>query len=221
MGLDVFLYSKAQHESEEYSHEDVPSIKHPGHLFNRRYLRSSYSSGGFNSAVPDFIGEDSSLYWIFEGLGADEYDVALTAESVPLLEQAKERAQSVVQRLKTCDRLRAEAMGQPITGGAAHQWSELPSSEAVLDWYREEVKREAPFSSYSSAKGIVFREGFTVLAITMGKGILGEASPVVVYRAEPETVDSYIASAEIVAEFCDEALALIERDGSAYIGWSG
>lgn len=40
-------------------------------------------------AVPDFIGDDSDLYWIFEGVKRDEHEeAALTAESIPALEAA-------------------------------------------------------------------------------------------------------------------------------------
>lgn len=35
MGLDVYLYSKAEAASEDYAHEDVPSEKYPDHLIQR------------------------------------------------------------------------------------------------------------------------------------------------------------------------------------------
>jgi len=42
-----------------------------------------------------------------------------------------------------------------------------------------------------------------------------------VYRASDGGFDSYVQAAEITAEFCDEAIALIERDGSCEMSWSG
>jgi hypothetical protein len=59
------------------SYEDVASERYPGHLFNRRYLRSSYNGGGFNRAVPEMLGhadgdeERGSLYWIFEPMSRE------------------------------------------------------------------------------------------------------------------------------------------------------
>ena len=221
MGLDVYLYSKAEAASEDYAHEDVPSEKYPDHLFNRRYLRSSYNGSGFNSAVSDFIGGDSDLYWIFEGVKRDEYEeAALTAENIPALEEAKDRALSVADRLRGCDRLRTETPRAGIIGPQDHLWSKLPSADKVLDWYRSETAHSASFESYSTAKGSVYHTGFTILAITLGRDPLGGPAPVVVYRADDETLDSYIQSAEIVAEFCDEAIGLIQRDGEAQIFWS-
>ena len=98
MGLDVYLYTREQHEQDErydalseraYAdgvtveqrkailaegpdwtrREDVPSERYPNHLFNRRYLRSSYNDGGFNRAVPEILGDESAgIYGIFEGV---------------------------------------------------------------------------------------------------------------------------------------------------------
>ena len=221
MGLDVYLYSKAEAASEDYAHEDVPSEKYPDHLFNRRYLRSSYNGSGFNSAVSDFIGGDSDLYWIFEGVKRDEHEeAALTAESIPALEEAKDRALSVADRLRGCDRLRVHTPSAGIIGPQDHLWPELPSADKVLDWYRSETARPASFESYSTGKGTVYRTGLTILAITLGRDPLGCPAPVVVYRADDDSLDSYIQSAEIIAEFCDEAIGLIQRDGEAQIFWS-
>lgn len=196
MGLDVYLYEKAHHEQnarheaewialyerqergeitkaerEELdktitryiSHVDVPSEAHPDHLFNRRYLRSSYNDGGFNHAVPDFLGTSAdteypaargSLYWIFEPMGRewDGDEGELTATDVDRLRACKARALEVADELRKCDPLG-------------------PEPAAIL-----------------------------------------------VYRAD---ASSYIESAEITAEFCDEAISLIERDGSCYLSWSG
>ena len=129
MGLDVYLYSRAEQESDS-THGDVVSEKYPEHLFNRRYLRSSYNGGGYNRAVPDFLADPDrpaaygSLDWIFEPVRVepDEYETELTEALIPALEQAKARA---------------------------------------------------------------------------------------------------IEAAEITAEFCDEAIMLIRRDGSAFMHWSG
>ena len=33
--------------------------------------------------------------------------------------------------------------------------------------------------------------------------------------------ESYTQSARIIAEFCEEAISLIERDGTCHLSWSG
>lgn len=208
---------------------NVPSEKYPEHLFNRRYLRSSYNGSGFNRAVPDFLGdsERGSLDWIFRPvLAADEYETELTEKAIPGLEQAKTRALGIAEELRKCDPLRvidATAMLGPVD----HLWSQLPTDDEVLAWYRSEKARHQaapadPFDSdwYSTAKGSIFgfEKGAEMLAMTLGRDILGRPCAMAVYRSE--AVDSYIESAEITAEFCDEAIMLIRRDGSAFMHWS-
>jgi hypothetical protein len=261
---------------------DVPSEKHPDHLFNRRYLRSSYNGSGFNRAIPDFLeAEDATLEGIFAPVWeADSTPLVIatvieeseeTALAVPdetpdddqaeevdeededrrgepggwidqrhigALGTAKQRALTIAERLRTCDPLRVEAIHGPILGDRDHLWSQLPTDDEVLAWFRsEQAKREAMKAEreaagkslddgwltggYSNAKGTVFgfTEGMDVLAVTVGRDVIGRPAPMIVYRSK--AVDSYIESAEIVAEFCDEAIGLIQQDGTAYVSWSG
>lgn len=213
------------------SSRDVPSERYPDHLFNRRYLRSSYNDGGFNHAVPDFLATTSSgtrypdhegsLYWIFEPMGRewDGDEGTLTADDVPKLAECRARALDVAERLRKVDPLRVAEEGNVFT-------TPRMKPADFLAWYRkQQVEREAlpsPFGGgYSTRDGTVFGfdKGLEVLAVTVGIGTLGEPAALVVYRSEH--VESYIQSAEIVAEFCDEAVMLIERDGSCTISWSG
>jgi hypothetical protein len=236
---DVF-YSREDWPSEEerkaardalpqyVSQTKVPSERYPDHLFNRRYLRSSYNNSGFEGAVPEMTGEDHGLYWIFEPVrSGDEYETELTADSVPALEQAKARALQVAEEVRACDPLRTTTVSSHI-GRAEHMWHEPPTEEQVLAWYRDERKRNADRNdafgdSYSNAKGAVFgfTEGMEVLATTVGRDILGWPSVVLVFRLGKEAHESYVQSAEIIAEFCDEAIALIRKDGSCLMCWSG
>jgi len=224
------------------SHEDVPSTRYPDHLFNRRYLRSSYNAGGFNHAVPDMLATNEtgtypnqygSLYWIFEPMGRewDGDEGTLTGADVPLLEQCRARALEVAEKLKTADPLRT-GTASGMLGDRDHLWRRPPSEAEVLAWYREEQRRHAAQDpkqremfgeGYSNAKGTVFGfdSGIEILAATATVGILGQPEAIIVYRASKETVESYIQSAEIVVEFIDEALMLIERDSMAHLSWSG
>ncbi|WP_027946570.1 hypothetical protein [Amycolatopsis taiwanensis] len=213
----------------------APSEKYPEHLFDRRYLRSSYNGSGFNHAVPDMIGSNGagdyphqrgSLYWIFEPVrgDSDEYEFELTEGSIPALETAKARALEIADELRKCDPLGVMSES-PLFGAAEHMWRELPTESEVLDWYRSEKDRNANRNtawgeSYSTAKGLVFglTEGLEVLAVTLGRDSLGRPSAILVYRSQAR--DSYVQSAEITAEFCDEAISLIRRDGAAFIHWS-
>lgn len=223
-------YDAAYKELPDYElASDVPSEKYPDHLFNRRYLRSSYNDSGFNHAVPEMLGESEgtypnqrgTLYWIFEPMGRewDGDEGRLTPDDLPKLAESRERAVEVAEGLRKCDPLRAEAVHAPMLGGGDHMWHSLPTEDEVLAWFRQELERSSSFDSYSSAKGSVYKSGLEVLAITLGRDVLGQPSPVIVYRSK--AIESYIQSAEIVAEFCDEAISLIKRDGSAYMSWSG
>lgn len=263
MGLDVYLYTRAQNEasgryeaqieafceredwaSEEVKeaarkelpswegHTDVPSERYPDHLFNRRYLRSSYNGSGFNRSVPDMVGEDHGLYWIFEPVRlGDEYETELTAASVEPLKEVKKRALQVAEELRTCDPIRTMSEGL-LLGGPAHDhmWRTPPTEGDALAWYREQQAEHAgrevpsPFGeSYSNAKGLVlgFTAGTEVLALVAGRDVLGKPAAIAVYRLGKEAVDSYVQSAEITAEFCDEAISLITADGSCFMHWSG
>lgn len=206
---------------------EVPSERYPQHLFNRRYLRSSYNGGGFNRAVPDFLADrDVTLNWIFEPVigSSEEYSFEMSEASIPALEEAKKRALSIADRLRTCDPLRTmDASG--MIGPPDHLWDGLPTGDDALAWYREEQARNAaaPLVDegwYSSAKGTVFGfdKGQEILALTVGRDILGRACALAVYRSD---ASSYIESAEITAEFCDEAVMLIRRDGGVFMHWSG
>lgn len=232
---------KLNDELERPDRENADAITasaiNPEHLFNRRYLRSSYNGGGFNRAVPDFLGDEgATLYGIFAPLigSSQEPDSRfLTATDIPALRESRERALDVARRLGECDSLQVNDASGMIAGhgGPDHLWHKPPTADDVLAWYRNEVKRHAEcppgggFSeSYSNAKGVVlgFDKGLEVLAITSGVNLLGHPCALFVYRST--AIQSYIESAKLAyaaAEFCEEAIMLIERDGSAYISWSG
>lgn len=211
-------------------HVDVPSERYPEHLFNRRYLRSSYNDGGYNNAVPQMIGGGGSLYWIFEPMGRewDGDEGTLTSADIPSLQESRKRADEVLVKLNGADRLRTMD-ATAMVGGPDHLWSEWPREDEVLAWYREEAAKHAAKpdlhgmgEGYSTAKGHVlgFTKGLEVLALTVGRDAIGMPCAIAVYRAV-DGHESYVQSTEIVIEFIDEAISLIERDGSADLSWSG
>lgn len=211
-------------------HRDVASAKHPEHLFNRRYLRSSYNGGGFNRAVPDFVGEDHDLYWIFEPMGREwDGDTGeLTGDDIPKLRECKKRAEQVADELRRCDPLRVITVSPNQLSGAG--FLEIDSAGA-LRLVREKIEQhkasEREDDGWWSSRDMEWFGGtLKVIAMVPGgkRRLLGDGKwPCVhvVYRAEGEGFDSYVAAAEITAEFCGEAIGLIEQDGGAYISWSG
>lgn len=208
-------------------YETVPSERYPNHLFDRRYLRSSYNSGGFNHAVPQLLKtsgekeyphERGSLYWIFEPMGRewDGDEGVLTADDLPKLRECRQRAQSVVEELSQSDRLRVMTVGPNIFSGPSQH-----TDDDALAMYRSRGATSFDDGWYTQGDLHVFGDGLTVLAAIPGKGTFGEPSVHLVYRGADESFESYVQSAEIVVEFCDEAIALVERDGGASMSWSG
>jgi hypothetical protein len=216
-------------------HQGVPSEQHPDHLFNRRYLRSSYNGGGFNHAVPEMLGQADgetypdqrgSLYWIFAPMGRewDGDEGVLTAEDIDKLRASKARALEVADELRKCDRLRVIT----ITPNMFGQPPQI-DDDGALRTYRKRLEGTAsrplePGNWYSTEGGnlnVYGSDGLTILAAIPGIGAFNIPGVHLIYRAGGEGFDSYIQSAEIVAEFCDEAIALIDRDGSCEMSWSG
>jgi hypothetical protein len=255
------------------SQTDIPSERYPEHLFNRRYLRSSYNGGGFNRAVPDFLGDkDATLDGIFEPVWQADHEPLVTVDEVvepevvyetgselaarepeievgeddepedragepggvidrrhlAALAETKRRALDIAERLHASDRLRVLTVSPNQFAGTEFL---AVGDEAALRIYREHIAGMAPREpeGWYSTRGLdyVFGDGGAtfVAAISGAERMFFRDDPWpavhLIYRAGDEGFESYIQSAEITAEFIDEAVALIERDGSAYISWSG
>lgn len=199
--------------------KDVPSERYPDHLFNRRYLRSSYNGGGFNNAVPQFVGSDHGLYWIFEPMNRewDGDDGMLSAADVPLLAECRKRAEQVAGELRECDPLSAISVSSNVFAEP-----QTTSKDEALAWARATLKEPRSGGWWSNLTGEFFGEsGPKLIAACPGRGTFGEPAVHLVYRAESDAIQSYIQSAEITVEFIDEAVSLIERDGTAQMSWSG
>lgn len=213
---------KAWGEEHPYvRHENVPSEKYPEHYFKRTYLRSSYNSGGFNNVVPAMVGGSGDLYWIFEPLGRDwrqgEDDAPLTTAELPGLREARERALRVAAKIRESEPLRVITVTENL-----FKPNDDIDDERALAIYREEAEKvvHADMGWYSNGRGEFFRKDPpTILAAIHGRQ-LGRPAVHLVYR-DAEGATWYAEAAEITAEFCDEAIALIERDGSCEMSWSG
>lgn len=115
------------------------------------------------------------------------------------------------------------------------QWLAKHPGEELPDWVTED-------HGYSNAKGEIygFESGLEVLGAVLGANPLAKFSaalgtntmghqlgalpiPILIYRLNKETegFKYYVEEAEIAAELCDEAIALIKADGKCYLHWSG
>lgn len=203
--------------------QDVDSRDLDGpQLCNRRYLRSSYNPGGFDSAAPRLAGDErATFYWIFEpvflqaGHGPDEGDVKLDETFLPALRAAAERAREVEGWLAKSDGLNATEVG-----GLSN--TKFNSGDEVLEWYRGERARDVQ-GGYSNASGTVYGEEYalTVLAAALGRNVLGKSCAYLVYQGGPDFLKSYADSAHLAGEFAEEAVELVQRDGLAEMHWSG
>jgi hypothetical protein len=211
------------------SYEDVPSEEFPGHLFNRRYLRSSYNGSGFNRAVPDLIGTSTSseypnargsLYWIFEPMGRewDGDEGTLTEADIPKLEQCHDRALEIEGALRASDRLRVVTASPNLFRGPPT----TTDHEALAKYRATAATRPADDDGWwSNAEMDWYSPGLTILAAIPGMATFNIPGVHLVYRMEGEGFESYVQSAKIVAEFCAEAIMLIRRDGTCRLSWSG
>lgn len=205
-------------------HEDVNSQEFPEHYYKRTYLRSSYNSSGFNHVVNQILNEDRDLYWIFKPLGRDwaqgDDDRPLTAADVPGLQEARKRALSVAEALEAAEPYAVMTIDAKTWLGA----STLTESEALAR-FLEEKAREMPddFGWYSNAVGEFFhnKNPPTIYAAIPGVVLLDTPAVHLIYKPSEEGRNWYIQAAKITAEFCDEAIMLIERDGACEISWSG
>lgn len=202
---------------------DVPSRKHgEGTLNNRRYLRSSYNGGGFNNAVPQMLDREASYYWIFEGIQPDqEPDIELTAASIPALEAARDRAEKIAADLRE---LSAPVQVMTVSHNAFRAPSPKTSDEA-LAWYREQAAKDNTAfgeGGWSNADGHFFGGSpVEVVAAVPGASVLGEPGVHLVYRLDGDAAGHYAQSADITAEFTEEAIELIRKDGAVHMHWSG
>jgi hypothetical protein len=123
----------------------------------------------------------------------------------------------VASELQQSDQLRVKTVAPNVFSPPP-----LHSDDEALEMYRAAVAkgRIGADSWWSNVDMDVFGAGLTVLAAIPGRATLGVPGVHLIYSAA-DALLSYVHSAEIVAEFCDEAISLIERDGSCSIHWSG
>ncbi len=219
MGLDIYLYDKRDKDERQ---KDVPSKQHPDHLCNRRYLRSSYNEGGFNTVMRNLGLPD--LYAIFQppqngdiGEPGPEIETVSTGDedwpfsyywtpSPATLFAARERAVRAVELLRNMRFLRATRL-------MALGMSPAKDGQEAIERYKKEIAdAKHDFGSWSSRNGTFFRKPFEILG-----AVEGHMETFLIYE-DPENHAHYVATCEIIVEFIDEALAL---GTNARHSWSG
>jgi hypothetical protein len=250
MGLDVYTYTKEQHEQQEAfdtkwgdsypekgtpehdtwkkdwesvpSATDVKSVLYPDNINNRRYLRSSYNSGGFNTYEPHLTrNEHHNYYWVFSPVtSGDDYVIKCT--DLGLLQKCRERAFEIVGALE-------EAKSRPTFNVMTESPTPLGNltdvdAQQALEIFDAEAQRneESPWGGgYSNRSGTFWpdAEPIQLVAAINGKDVLGLPALHLIYRTDFPT--SYLESAYVLVEFIEELITLVKADGVAYMHWSG
>lgn len=238
MGLDVYLLPRRIHDlpwehPDRQKDRDIKSDKYPDHLCNKRYLRSSYNEGGFNSKVHNLIGWD--LYKVFgidynaieQTPGWVDYDDEKDTGGYwcPTLDQLTE----ALARAQECETLLGmvdEGYGVS-TVMITSDPKEITCTEDALslfkkrkaEWTEQEDKRFG--GSYSCAEGSFFLdEGMEVAGVIPGYTVLGMPAVYLVYKLTDEDIGWYKQMSEIVVEFCKEAIRLKIAGEEPVIVWS-
>src|SRR5690606_36135598 len=145
----------------------------------------------------------------------------LDRSAIPFLtETVIPRAQEVAEALRNSDALTATF----ISPNPFINPSEYPKSEEdAVKVAREVLARhsDSSFDSFGTREGTFFTKGLEILAALPGQGLFNEQGVYLVFKATDEGRDSYVQSAEIVVEFVEELIDLINKDGSVYVSWSG
>lgn len=213
-------------------HQDVPSKDYPGNINNRRYLRSSYNAGGFNRVVPEVTGRnDLDYYGILSSLmdgGDDEYLIKVDDPSKVV--EARKKALECVDVLSALqegyvyrvDSIRAQSLRPQDTDGPMSDGQALRIFHEQRQQHEDrQAESKNPFGgAWGGALGDFWLDKpLEVAALMPGVDILGAPCVHAIYRTKLH--ESYLESAKVLVEFCDELLDLIKQDGCAYIHWSG
>ncbi len=212
---------KKDWEAASYS-TDVKSGRYPDNLNTRRYLRSSYNDGGFNTYVPRVTRNgDYHYYWVFApALAGAEYLNECT--DVDALLECRKRAVEVVTALEAVrDKPTYNVVTESPTPLGTAVAIDAEGALALFDGVTERNEESPWGGGYSNGAGAFWpdAEPLKIVAAINGKDVLGQPALHLIYQTEfPE---SYLESAHVLVEFIDELIGLVRADGVAYMHWSG
>lgn len=197
-------WKKANRTVKEKRVSEQKSTKHPNHLFNLAYLRSSYNEQGTNSVLQRTIGTD--LYDIFgqDGKSPDHYFAPDWSASLERAKKALEDYRKYQQENPRFDLMRVSARIRKDSP------QDLREATAAFNKEFAKAKSYGGFGEcYSGADGFFAPKGLKILGIIPGKAY-GSDYMYVAYELEPlkpgET-DWYEAALEVTVEMIEWVLS--------------
>lgn len=219
--------AKLKNPDDYRHHIEMPSAKHPEHLFKMGYFRSSYNNAGINTILSDRL-DGRDLYWIFQTEG-EEYHF------IPDWEESLKRAK---QLLKDFNEVLAAPGGQcsvievdrnPFLPDHEADIAEKPAD--ALRMYKEQLRppvEGAPpgidFSSYSNRFGHFFTGDSPpkLRGLIFGKTMMfGERPACYAIVEYGNGFDFYKEALEIVIETCEFVLEQAKEGKFFALHWSG
>jgi len=202
------------------------------HINTPTYLRSSYNESGFDSVVPRRLNDEYATYeGIFGGIAWKDADGNPTDEGypggflnkddIPALRVVQGRALEVAKRLEDADPYDVTFVGaNPFADKSTLPKSATEALQVFRDQAEKTKGKDAPYN-YSTSSGHFFeQEALTIVAAIPGAEHFREQGVYLVFERDKDD-DFYFKAALIAAEFAQATMNLIERDGEAYVSWSG
>lgn len=204
MGLDVYLHDGSQGI-------EAKSERHPDHLFEKGYLRSSYNDGGIDRVMGNLI--STTLSQIFDA-PPDRYDFGFgkrrQAAALERLREALEKMRSVQ---ANGSGLSVSTESPMLLGQGPDRIDSEDAIRIVREAQEEHAKRAKDpkafqMSAYSNRAGTFFLdEPLEVVALVRGYSVLGEPAFHVVTKMD---LKWYIEALEVTEEFIEHAGTLAQ-----------
>lgn len=210
MGLDVWL------EGPEGTDTDLPSERHPDHLFRIGYWRSSYNEAGFNHVVGDRIG---LTLWDFGGPEDPDVNYLTTPDWEGIIEDAAQAKRDLQDWALTHPNIGVTTESPLNMFEEVHP--ELTQAEA-MEVYSKVVadRKDGDFPSFSNKDGSFFLNGLKVLACIRGTDVFNKPAIHMVFEQPEDYLDFYLAALDIIGETAEWVLN--QPNPEAYqLGWSG
>lgn len=190
--------SKSVQDADADRHEvELPSVKHPSHVFQIGYFRSSYYPGGFNPVVNRIVNED--LFSIFE-IGEEPKFTQHNWERVK--QRVYEVKQKLFQHKNDCGAFHTcEVVRNPPSVNSA--------AEAIA-LFRQECN--SPSSSHFR-----FKETLRTVAVLRGLEQTKDGTQPVAYLICELDFSWYFDALDIIEETCDFVLS--QPDPQNYYLW--
>jgi len=205
---ELGLVKYGQHPSREKI--ELDSQIHPEHMFKIGYFRSSYNSGGINSALQRW--GIPTLYDIFTP--NDEYRFA------PSWTDCLQRTNNAIVSLTA--RQNTEIGNYDVIAVKHVDYTHIskPKNEKeALETFERESQRGCSFTSYSNAMGHFYLEGIEIVAALPGKDkYTPEGCTYIICKVSTED-NWYLQALEVVRETIEYVLAQPDKE-TYYLEWS-